>query len=306
MSFAGGYDLSKLKRSDVTVPSNPEALSEPNPSVPVAPKEVAVVALVMDATEETLRDVLAISAEVAVLIEFHADSVRVLDISAKLRRVCEAFNGAFVLVRVDAQLQQRVGQAFGVKGAPTLIAVLKGQPVPLFEGEQDEEAITKVVDRVIEVARENGVTGIAVVKDAAQIATEQLPPLHQKAFDEINAGEFDLAIATYEQAIRENPRDDLAVSGLAQVKLLQRTLETSEVAKLQAAPELIEELLLWADFKLSSGLAEEAFGALLDAFETNFDARDQIRMHLIELFAVVEPTNPTLLAARKRLASLLY
>jgi putative thioredoxin len=298
MSFSGGYDLSKLKRSDAGA-----AIASDGP---VESKQVSVASLIMDATEETLRDVLAISAEVPVLIEFHADSVRVLDISAKLKRVCEAFKGAFVLVRVDAQLQQRVGQAFEVKGAPTLIAVLKGQPVPLFEGEQDEEAITKVVDRVIEVARENGVTGTAVVKDATQIATEQLPPLHQKAFDEINAGEFDLAISTYEQAIRENPRDDLAVSGLAQVKLLQRTLEASEVAKLLAAPDSIEELLLWADFKLSSGLAEEAFKALLDAFETNLEARDQIRLRLIELFAVVEPANPHLLAARKRLASLLY
>jgi len=306
MSFAGGYDLSKLKHSDVGAPSNPGETPVANPGAPVEPKKVAVPALVMDATEETLRDVLAISAEVPILIEFHADSVRVLEISEKLKRVCDAFNGAFVLVRVDAQLQQRVGQAFGVKGAPTLIAVLKGQPVPLFEGEQDEEAITKVVDRVIEVARENGVTGIAVVKDAATLEAEQLPPLHQKAFDAINAGDFHLAITTYEQAIRENPRDDLAVSGLAQVRLLQRTLETSELAKLASAPDSLEELLLWADFKLSEGMVEEAFTALLDAFESNLDDRDQIRTHLIDLFAVVEPTNPHLLTARRRLATLLY
>ncbi len=298
MSFTGGYDLSKLKRT------------EPAPSATPAgnqvAKSVAVESLIIEANEATLRDILAISAEVPVIIEFHADSVRVLDISEKLRRVCESFAGAFVLVRVDAQIEQRLGQAFAIKGAPTLVAIMKGQPVPLFEGEQDEDAIRKVVERVIEVAKENGVNGVAVVGDGTAAQVEQLPPLHQKAFDAINAGDFDLAIATYEQAIKENPRDDLAVSGLAQVRLLKRTIEPSAVNDQAEPPKDVDELLLWADYRLSTGDVAGAFGALLDAFEINRDARDQIRKHLVELFAVVEPTNADLLDARKRLATLLY
>jgi len=298
MSFAGGYDLSKLKRTE------PVAGASTTASQPV--KSVAVESLIIDATEATMRDILAISAEVPVIIEFHADSVRVLDISEKLRRVCESFAGKFVLVRVDAQVEQRVGQAFAIKGAPTLVAILKGQPVPLFEGEQDEDAIRKVVERVIEVAKENGVAGVAVVGEGSAAQVEQLPPLHQKAFDAINAGDFELAIATYEQAIKENPRDDLAVSGLAQVRLLQRTIEPSAVNDQAQPPKDVDELLLWADYRLSTGDVAGAFSALLDAFEVNRDARDQIRKHLVELFAVVEPTNAGLLEARKRLATLLY
>jgi putative thioredoxin len=298
MSFTGGYDLSQLKRTE------PAPGSVPSKST--SAKTVSVESLVMDATEATLRDILAISADVPVIIEFHADSVRVLEISEKLRRVCESFAGAFVLVRIDAQVEQRVGQAFAIKGAPTLVAIMKGQPVPLFEGEQDEDAIRKVVERVIDVAKENGVTGVAVVGDASVEAVEQLPPLHQKAFDAINAGDFDLAIATYEQAIKENPRDDLAVSGLAQVKLLKRTIEPSSAADLAEPPADVDQLLLWADYRLSTGDVAAAFGALLDAFEANRDARDQIRKHLVELFAVVEPTNTDLLEARRRLATLLY
>ncbi len=298
MSFAGGYDLSNLKRTEPSLTSAAPASQ--------APKPVAVPSLVIDANEETLRDILALSAEVPVIIEFHADSVRVLDISEKLRRVCESFNGGFILVRVDAQVEQRLGQAFGIKGAPTLVAIMKGQPVPLFEGEQDEEAIRKVVERVIEVAKENGVYGVAVVGDPSIPAVEQLPPLHQKAFDAINAGDFALAIATYEQALKENPKDDLAVSGLAQVKLLQRTIAPSPISAQSEPPTDVDQLLLWADHRLSTGDVPGAFGALLDAFEANFDERDRIRKHLVELFAVVEPSSPDLLEARKRLATLLY
>ena len=298
MTFGGGYDLSNLKRPESSMTSA-SASAEPS-------KQVAVTSLVMDANEETLRDILAISAEVPVIIEFHADSVRVLEISEKLRRVCESFKGAFVLVRVDAQLEQRLGQAFAIKGAPTLVAIMKGQPVPLFEGEQDEDAIRKVVERVIEVAKENGVNGVAVVGEANAPAAEQLPPLHQTAFDAINAGDFDLAIATYELALKQNPKDDLAVSGLAQVKLLQRTIDPSPISQLAEPPKNVDELLLWADHRLSTGDVPGAFGALLDAFASNFEARDQIRKHLVELFAVVEPSSSDLLAARKRLATLLY
>lgn len=318
MSFGGGIDLSRLKRTDVPAGTpaaasglaGSSALTGSSPSSgsvagnSVQPS-VRVSSLVIDATEANLRDVLALSAQVAVIIEFHADSVRELDISKRLRAICEADAGRWVLVRVDAQAEQRIGQAFGVKGAPTLVAVIQGQPAPLFEGDQDDAAIRQVIDRVLQVATENGVAGRATVMGDAEIV-EALPPLHQKAFDAINAGEFDTAIAAYEQALRENPRDDLAQSGLAQVKLLKRTLEPSQEASAEQPPVELEKLLLWADHRLSEGQVKLAFDSLLDAFEGQPEARERIRVHLLELFAVVEPSNPELAAARRRLATLLY
>ncbi|MFM5903553.1 MAG: co-chaperone YbbN [Microbacteriaceae bacterium] len=289
MSLTGGYDLSKLKKTE------PESKSG---------ETVVVPSLILDATESSLREVLGLSAQVPVVVEFHADSVKALDISPRLRSVCVARNGAFVLVRIDAQQEQRVAQAFAVKGAPTVLAVIKGQPVPLFEGDQDQSAIEQVVDRVLEVAKENGVKATAVVGEKP--AEEPLPALHQQAFDAISAGDFELAIQSYEQALRENPRDDLAISGLAQVRLLQRTIADHPVMNLAEAPTDLDELLLWADFQLSEGNVSAAFGALLDAFEAADDRREPIRKHLLDLFAVVEPAHPDLLAARRRLASLLY
>lgn len=299
MSFGGGIDLSRLKRTDVPAGTPGTSTGQPTQAA------VQLASLVIDATEANLKEVLALSAKVAVIIEFHADSVRPLDISRRLRALCEADAGRWVLVRVDAQTEQRIGQAFGVKGAPTLVAVIQGQPAPLFEGDQDDAAIRQVIDRVLQVAAENGVVGQAAVIGDANVV-EALPPLHQKAFDAINAGEFDTAIAAYEQALRENPRDDLAQSGLAQVKLLKRTLEPTEAAVAEQPPADVEQLLLWADYRLSEGQVKLAFDSLLNAFEVQPEARERIRVHLLELFAVVEPTNPDLAAARRRLASLLY
>jgi putative thioredoxin len=294
-SFNGGYDLSSLRK-----PASPVAAA--------APASVQVEALVIECTEQNLRDVLTISNDVPVVIEFHADSVKVLDFSARLKSLIEARNGSMVLARVDAQTEQRVSQAFGVKGAPTLIAVLKGQPVPLFEGDQDDTAVNNVLDQVLKVASENGVdkTAVADGVPAAAATVSDLPPVHQEAFDAIGRLDYDGAIAAYTKALNENPRDELAISGMAQVKLLKRTDGKNPNDLPASAPQGIDELLEWADVMSSVGNAKAAFDALLDAFAAQPEHRDAVRKHLIELFATVDPGDEVLIAARKRLATLLY
>jgi putative thioredoxin len=263
-----------------------------------------VKSLVQECTEQTLKAVLDLSASVPVILEFHADSVRTMEISDRLRAAVESLDGRLILARIDAQIEQRVGQAFGIKGAPTVVAVVKGQPVPLFEGEQPAEVIEQIFARVLEVASENGVTGQAEVTDAEPEV--QLPALHQKAFDLIETEDYDGAIAVYEQALRENPRDDLAMAGLAQVKLLKRTADADFEAVSDQPPVGLDELLAWADIQVSTSNVKVAFDALLDAFEQRFDDRETIRKHIVELFSVIDPANADLAAARRRLATLLY
>lgn len=296
-SFNGGYDLSSLRK-----PAQPTA-AESEPA-----QLVSVEALVIECTEQNLRDVLAISNDVAVVIEFHADSVKVLDFSARLKALIEVRAGRVVLARVDAQTEQRVSQAFGVKGAPTLIAVLKGQPVPLFEGEQDDASVNNVLDQVLKVAAENGVSKTAVADGvpAAPAGVSELPPVHQEAFDAIGRLDYDAAIAAYTRALNENPRDELAISGLAQVKLLKRTDGKNPNDLPSTAPASLDKLFEWADVMASVGNSKAAFDALLDAFAAQPDDRDALRKHLIELFATVDPSDEVLIAARKRLATLLY
>jgi putative thioredoxin len=296
-SLSGAYDLSALKKA-------PDAGLSSASSPVQSTTRIAVPSLVQDCTEQTLKAVLDLSASVPVILEFHADSVRTMEISDRLRSAVENLDGRLVLARIDAQIEQRVGQAFGIKGAPTVIAVVKGQPVPLFEGEQSAEVIEQIFARVLEVARENGVNGQAEV--SAEEPQVQLPPLHQKAFELIEAEDYDGAIGVYEQALRENPRDDLAMAGLAQVKLLKRTADADFEKVSDQPPAGLDELLAWADIQIATSNVKVAFDALLDAFEQHFEHRETIRKHIVELFAVIDPANADLAAARRRLATLLY
>jgi putative thioredoxin len=45
---------------------------------------------------------------------------------------------------------------------------------------------------------------------------------------------------------------------------------------------------------------------LLDRFETETDARDQIRDRLLEMFILIGDSDPEVLQARRRLATLLF
>jgi putative thioredoxin len=62
-----------------------------------------------------------------------------------------------------------------------------------------------------------------------------------------------------------------------------------------------------ADVEIVNGGVEPAFTRLLRAIKaTNGDERTQVKNHLLNLFALVDPSDPRLTAARKELASALF
>ncbi|HZK59851.1 MAG TPA: tetratricopeptide repeat protein, partial [Cryobacterium sp.] len=121
---------------------------------------------------------------------------------------------------------------------------------------------------------------------------------------------FDTAIAEYKQALAKDPRDRMAVAGLAQVSLLAR-LKGSSVAEIRAAaaaaPDDLDAQLLVADLDLSGGHIEDAFDRLLTLFPRQDAAgKNAIRERILDLFEVVGTDDPRVPPARSRLTALLY
>ena len=301
-SFMGGYDLSKLKKST-------QAEQPPQPTTPAETfdegSRVAVPALTFECNEGNLRELLQLSARIPLIFEFHVDSKSPLDFSKLIQQKIETLAGRLVLVRVDAQLEPRVASAFSVTGVPTVLAVLRGQPVPLFEGQADEATLDAVFQQVLSAAKESGVSAVAVVDDVQETKSPALPKWHQDAYDAIGRLDFDAALEAYKSALNENPGDLDAKAGIAQVKLMKRTIDSDPNALPEQAPSELDALLHWADVKTSVGEYAAAFDALLDAFALGVE-RERIREHLLELFSVVPQDDFALAAARRRLASLLY
>ena len=212
------------------------------------------------------------------------------------------------MLKVDSQLSITVAQAFGVKEVPSVVAMIKGQPIPLFEGDQSEETIATVLDRLLQVALENGVAGsLSVSEEFTESTIQELPAKHKAAFEAIDKGDYAEAVSHYEAALRENPADSMAIAGLAQSKLLLRTKDIDFEAVLASNPEDLETCLLKADACVAVGHASEGYQTILTRFAAaDKDEREKLRKHLLELFAVSPPDAPELAAARRTLAALLY
>ncbi|MFC8731993.1 co-chaperone YbbN [Luteimicrobium sp. NPDC057192] len=300
----GAVDLSALQRPTVPPPGEPGG-------APVAD------GYVVDITDETFQSVVEDSTRypVVVLLWLPTDEANAT-LAQTLGTLAAQYRGRFLLARVDVQAYPAVAQAFQVQGVPTVVAVLQGQPLPLFQGNASVEQIQGVLDQVLAAAEQNGVTGTVPAGDDAQPdrepepVEEPLPPLHQEAYDAIERDDLDAAVAAYTKAMKQDPSDALAKAGLAQVELLQRTRDLQLQAARDAAaadPADIDAALDVADLDLSGGKVDDAFGRLIDLVRTTSgDDRERLRKRLVDYFEIVGTQDPRVATARRALANALY
>ncbi|MFH8250067.1 tetratricopeptide repeat protein [Microbacterium sp. B2969] len=301
----GAVDLSALRNR----PSAPAAAAEPGEPAG------AVSSLVMDVTDATFPQALELSRTVPVVVDLWAEWCGPCkQLSPILEKVVLELDGRVVLAKVDVDANPQLSQAFRAQSIPMVVALIGGQPVPLFTGAVPEQQVREVFAQLLQVAAQNGVSGRLDVAggddDTSEPAEPALPPLHAEAYDAIEAGDYPRAIAAYEQALIENPRDAEARAGLGQVSLLARVQDADlQAARTAAAaePTAIEAQFAVAGLDLAGGHVEDAFGRLLDLFAAPpSDERGPVRERLLELFGVVGDADPRGVSARGRLASLLF
>ena len=116
------------------------------------------------------------------------------------------------------------------------------------------------------------------------------------------------AITEYKTAIAQDPRDQLAVAGLAQVSLLAppRGRQTICAQRRQRTAEPAAQLAV-ADLDVSGGHLDDAFDRLLERFPAlDQPGKDAVRTRLLDYFEIAGADDPRVVAARRRLTALLY
>ncbi len=309
-SLRGAVDLSALVRRANTpqpAPGGPSAAAAPG-GVPTAS------GLVFPANDANFESVIDLSTRVPVVVEFYAPGLE-----PALAAIVTSYAGKLVLATVDGSANPQLAQAFQIREVPAVAALVGGRPVNLFLGIPAEVEIRQVFDELLALAAQNGVTGTVPVDPNAAGAAgvtpaepveEPLPPHHQEAYDAIADGNYAEAVAEYKLAIAQNPRDALAVAGLAQASLLLR-LDGANPGAIReaaaAAPTNPDAALAVADLDVSGGHLDDAFERLLELFPTlDQKAKDGLRARLLEYFEIAGPEDPRVLAARRRLTNLLY
>ncbi|MBU7596330.1 tetratricopeptide repeat protein [Streptomyces sp. P38-E01] len=274
--------------------------------------------LVIDVDEAGFeRDVLERSAEVPVVIDFWAEWCEPCkQLGPILERLAQAYAGRFVLAKVDVDQNQALFQQFGVQGIPAVFAVIAGQALPLFQGAAPEAQIREVLDQLIQAAEERfGIVGAPVDPSAEAEVEQQEPeapvdPVLAAAEQSLAAGDAEGAAEAYQRALDANPADAEAKLGLARAELIRRVRELDPAAVRKEAadnPGDATAQLRVADLDLSGGHVEDAFGRLVETVRRGAgDDRNAARVRLLELFEVVGPEDPRVVAARSALARVLF
>ncbi|MEV6281144.1 tetratricopeptide repeat protein [Kribbella sp. NPDC051770] len=268
---------------------------------------------VLNVSEPTFQsDVLERSVQHPVVVEFWSPrSEASVALSPVLARLSTEYDGKFVLARVDVDANPQLAQAVGVQSIPLVIAVLRGQVVPLFQGALGEPEARQYLDQLFTVAVANGITGRAepVGPAAAEAPEPEADPRYEAAEDAVASGDLDGAIAAYEALLKETPADAEAKAGLARVQLVKRTRDVPAEVRTRAAENAgdIEAQMLVADVDLMGGHVEDAFARLIRTIQsTAGDERNTVRLHLLELFEVVGGDDERVVRARKQLMTALF
>jgi putative thioredoxin len=281
-NFGQAFDLSSLTKPKV------------DPSTPMAGIEVSV--------ENLSSDILPLSLVRPVIVLMWSprspESVEMIKVLGKLEI---DYKEAFSLARVDIEAHPQVAQAFQTKTVPYAVAIIAEQMVPLFEQSYPEAQVRMVIDKVLTLASEQGV---------GQAPAEHMEAEEIEAMEALEAGNYAGAEVAYKKWLSRKPAENLAKLGLAQTQLLMRTegLELNQVIDESTKnPTDIALQLKAADVEMVSGGVEAAFTRLLHAVRaTAGDDRNKVKDHLLNLFALVDPSDPRLVAARKELASALF
>lgn len=270
--------------------------------------------LVQDLTDTNFNERLMATTRVAAVAVLWSgrlpESRSGLDLVAE---VAAGLQGRLQVLSCDVDQNPQLFQAFRVQSVPTVVGLVQGQALPLFAGIPDDVEVRSALDQLVQFAVQNGVAGRAEVGPVAGADGEDALPVsphHDAAYDAIEAGDFDAAAAAYERAIAEDPTDEDAKLGLAQVALLRRTQGVDLHAARGAAaadPSDIDAAFVVADLDLLGGHVEDAFGRLLDLVRsTAGEDRDRVKDRLLELLAVVGNADPRVKKARTALMSALF
>ena len=138
-NLRGAVDLSSLVRP---------------PAPPAGGAPASAGGVVQQVTDATFTAVLDLSSSVPVIVEFFGAGIQ-----PTLGPVVRQYGGRLALATVDGTSNPQLVQAFQVQEVPTVAAVIGGRPLQLFSGMMPEAELRTVLDQVLALAAQNGVTG---------------------------------------------------------------------------------------------------------------------------------------------------
>ena len=247
-----------------------------------------------------------------------------------LEKVVGASGGKVRMVKVNIDDNAQIAQQMRVQSVPTVYGFVDGKPVDGFAGAQPESSIRQFVDKLAgmggagadaaamleaaEAALAEGdpETAMMQFQQVMSITPESVPALAGVVRCLTASGDIAGAREVIDQLNDEFLGDPAMKTAVAAVELAEKA--ASSAGELDTAKAAVEadpaNLAARQDYALALfavGQNAEAMDQLLESIRIERGWRDDAaRLQLLEFFASLGAANPDVIAARRKLSTLLF
>lgn len=247
-----------------------------------------------------------------------------------LEKVVAAAKGKVKMVRINIDENQQIAQQMRVQSVPTVYGFFNGQPVDGFAGAQPESTLKQFIDKLV-AAGGSGPDVAAMVEAANNLLETQ---------------DYDNAMAQYHEIMAADPESPDGLAGMIRCMIGMKDIDGAREIVDQLDDEFRDKpamVIAIDSLELAEKAAGAAGGlaqarAAVDADPNDLAARQELalalfatgeqaesmeqllesiridrawndaaaRMQLLEFFKTLGPANRDVMAARRKLSTLLF
>ena len=247
-----------------------------------------------------------------------------------LEKVVGASGGKVRMVRINIDDNPQIAQQMRVQSVPTVYGFVDGKPADGFAGAQPESAVKQFVDKLAEMGGA-GADATAMLEAAEAALAEGDPDTAMMQFQQVMSvmpesvpalagvvrcltasGDVAGAREVIDQLNEDYVNDSAMKTAIAAVELAEKA--AASAGDLDAARDAVEadpaNLAARQDYALALfavGQNAAAMDQLLESIRIERGWNDDAaRLQLLEFFASLGAANPDVIAARRKLSTLLF
>lgn len=271
------------------------------------------------------QQVIEASKQQPVLVDFWADWCQPCKVLIPLlTQLSEEYQGAFILAKVNADQQQELVAAAGVRSLPTVKLYKDGIVVGEFMGAKPEAELRQFLDAHIDNETDNEINKALALSEAGETeqAIDSLKSLNQQdpsntkiyiaiAKVYLQSGDFDNCDAVLKALPANIQTSDEAKKIQDELELAKATIDAPEVdeilSRLESDPQNHELRVQLANQYIVSHQYEQALESLLYILSRDINFQEgEAKAAMLKIFDILGAQEPLTRQYRGKLATLLY
>ncbi len=279
--------------------------------------------------DQFLEEVVEKSKTTPVIVDFWAPWCGPCkQLTPTLEKVVNKKNGKIILAKVNVDENQGIASQLNIQSIPTVYGFVDGKPIDAFQGAQPESKVEAMADKMIDASPGN-----------------EIPKLVEEANKLFSDQKFEDSLKLFESLIGMDAGNPKIISGmlrcLIQLKRIndakemfesldEKIIEDEEILKIKvllensnkdksdtdntklienvgADPKNLDLRFKLANSYLSINETKKGFDELLTMFEQNPGWNEEAaKKKLLEYFDLLGFNDPNVVAARKKLSSIMF